>query len=81
MVVLSDATPLLSRYVVPVDLVLVPSTPTDFSVVVVLNTPGGGAIGVGAVVVVVDDVDVCAIAGPAIMPRAATPASKNLVMK
>ena len=79
-VVLCDATPLLSRYVVPVELVVVPSAPTDFCVVVVLNTSGSGATGVGVVVVVVDDVDDCAIAGPAIMPSAAMPASKILVM-
>jgi hypothetical protein len=79
-VVLSDVTPLLSRYVVPVDLVLVPSTPTDFSVVVVLNTPAAGAIGAGVLVVVVDDVDVCATASPVVKPSTAMPASNNLVM-
>jgi hypothetical protein len=50
-------------------------------VVVVLKAPGGGgAIGIGAVVVVVSDVDTCAVATPVINPSAAAPANRSLVM-
>ena len=81
LVVLSDATPLLLRYVVPVDSVFVPFAPIDFSLVVVLKVPdaGPGRAGV-AVVVVVEDDDVCAATTPVIMASTAAPTSRNLVM-
>jgi hypothetical protein len=42
--------------------------------------PGGGATTAGTVVVVVSDVVDCASATPVIVPRAMTPASRNLVI-
>ena len=58
----------------------VPSRPTVFLVVVVLRVPGEGARTVGAVVTVVSDEVVCAMATPVIMPSAAAPASRSRVM-
>jgi hypothetical protein len=80
LVVLSDATPLLLRYVVPVDSVFVPSAPVNFSLVVVLKVPDAGPGRAGVAVVVVEDDDVCAATTPVIMASTAAPTSRNLVM-
>jgi hypothetical protein len=80
LVVESDATPLVLPYVVLEESVRVPSTPTDFSLDVVLNVPDGTAKGVGDVVVVVCELDICAMATLVIRPSAAAPASRNFVM-
>jgi hypothetical protein len=60
--------------------VWVPSAAVDFDVVVELSVPGGGATTIGVVVVVDCEVVDCAAATPVIMPRAITPASKDLVI-
>ena len=82
LVTVSSATPLLLRKVVRLVSVSLPSIPIDFSVVLVLSVPMGGATMPGTTVVVVDcedDVD-CAAAMPVVNTSAAAPANRNLVM-